>query len=795
MYRKGKYTRRLGPVSKSKRFLKGRLKWWKDLSKKRKVLYTAGPILAFLIVTPLLTYGYYYNDIGDKDRLLNRNNTGVVLADKSGKVFYSEGRAEKRELVPLNKIADSTEKALIAGEDKNFYEHGGFSPLSIARALYTNVLARGIAGGGSTITQQLAKNTLLTKNQTILRKYQELTIATAIEARYTKDEILTMYLNSVYYGENAFGIEEAAQTYFNKEPSELNLAESTMLIGVLPAPSAYSPISGDPKLAKERQTTVLSRMVSNEYITEAEKGTALKEKLDYAEVKNGIDNSAPHFTEMVLGELYEKYGEEKVKRSGYRVKTTLDLKLQKSANQSVDGNIEFIKANGGTNASVVAIDPKTGGVRALVGSSDYDNKKFGQVNMAITPRQPGSSFKPIYYADALAKGVITPTTLLDDSKTDFGGGYSPDNADKQFRGKVTVRQALGWSLNIPSIKVMQKLGVSESVDAAEELGITTLDKKKNYGLSLALGSAETKATEMTNAYAAFANGGDKYDMQLIESIADKYDKPVLTVDKRSERVISKEGAYLISNILSDNPNRARVFGSTLNVTGVDFKTKTAAVKTGTTDDNKDAWTIGYTPNVAVGVWVGNNDNEPMLNGGSGMAGPIWRETIASAIGTSDPSFTQPSGIVKRSVCTDIGTLTDVFLSSKVPNECQVKKEEKKEEEKKPAKKEEKTACTVAGKETLTADDAKCVEELCTVEGKETLAANDPNCVEDPDPKDLDTDGDGVTDDKDECPDTAQGATVDSKGCEVEQSPVVPQGGDGSGSGNGITRRQELVPVT
>jgi len=798
MYRKGKYTRKPGAVAASKRFVKRRIKWWKGLSKKRKVLYTTGPALAFLIIVPIATYAYYYNDIGDTDRLLNRNNTGIVLADKNNEVFFSTGRAEKREQVPLKEIADSTEQALIAGEDKDFYNHGGFSPLSIVRAMYTNIVARGIAGGGSTITQQLAKNTLLSKNQTILRKYQELTIATAIEHRYSKDEILTMYLNSVYYGENAFGIEDAAKTYFNKKPSQLDLAESAMLIGVLPAPSAYSPISGDPELAKERQTTVLSRMVKNDYITEEEKTAALKQKLTYAEVKEGIDNSAPHFTEMVLNQLYEKYGEEKVKRSGYRVKTTLDLKLQKSANQSVEDNRANIEASGGSNASLVAIDPNSGGIRALVGSVDYDNKKFGKVNMAVTPRQPGSSFKPIYHADALAKGLVTPATVIKDEKTDFGGGYSPDNFDFQFRGNVTERQALGRSLNIPSLKVMQKLGVDEAVEFAKKLGISTLDDSVDYGLPLALGSAETKVTEMTNAYATFANGGERHDMESIESINDKYDKPILTTDTTSERAISEQGAYLITDILSDNPNRAPTFGTTLNITGTDFQPKTVAVKTGTTDDAVDAWTIGYTPDVAIGVWVGNNDNTPMVQGGSAVAGPIWKQAITAAIGSSSPKFTQPSGIVKRTVCTDIGPITDVFLSSNVPNECE-KKEEKKPEEKKEEKPKPqvKEKCTVAGREDLFADDKKCVEEMCTVKEKEDLAANDPNCVEDPDPKDLDTDGDGVTDDKDECPDTPQGATVDKKGCEVAQDPdpVAPQtNSDGSGSGNGVTRRQSFVPV-
>lgn len=741
------------------------------LNKKQKAMVIAGPILAFLIITPIATYLYYYNDIGNQERLLNRNNTGVVLLDKNGKTFFSTGRAEPRDLVQLKDIADTTEKALIASEDKDFYEHSGFNFFSIVRSLYTNVLARQITGGGSTITQQLAKNTLLTERQTILRKYQELTIAMAIEQRYSKDEILTMYLNSVYYGENAFGIEQAAKNYFGKEPSELTLAESAMLVGVLPAPSAYSPISGDPDLAKERQTTVLTRMVKNGYITEAQKEAALAQKLHYAAGAQAVQNDAPHFSEMVLNQLYDEYGEEKVTRSGYRVTTTLDLSLQKKANASVESNLAYIQANGGSNASLVAIDPKTGGIMALVGSIDYDNDKFGKVNMATTARQPGSSFKPLYYADALAEGKITPVTVLDDELTDFGGGYTPLNADRTFHGNVTVRQALNWSLNIPSVKVMQKEGVDNAVAMAERLGISTIDKEKNYGLSLALGSAEVPLTEMTNAYATFANQGEKHDITSVQTIKNKYDQTIFTQDQESEEAISTEGAYLISNILSDNTTRSRVFGSSLNVVGTDGRTKTAAVKTGTTDDSRDAWTIGYTPDIAVGVWVGNNDNSIMNNGGAGMAGPIWRQLMGEAIGSKDPSFKQPSGVVKATVCTKVGTLTDVFLSSNVPKRCETKKDDKKDDSKKDDEtqtKEEK--CLITGKENLSADDPDCVIDQCEVVGKEDLAANDPNCAED---SELDSDADGVTNDIDQCPDTPEGDEVDENGCTVADNGGGP----------------------
>lgn len=763
MYRKGKYTRRRGPLNSAKLFMKRRWKWYKGLPRWKKIAYPAIPIAAFLIITPIATYFYYYNYISNVDQLLNKNNTGIVLLDKDGASFYDSGNAKHRDLIRLKNISDDTEQALIAAEDKDFYRHAGFSIPGYTRAVVGMVTSGSIQGGGSTLTLQLAKNTLLTDSQNFLRKYQELTIAVAIEQRYSKDEILEMYLNSVYYGEGAFGIEEAAKTYFNKSPAKLSLAESAMLIGLLPSPSAYSPISGSKEYAKERQEYVLGRMLEDKHITQAEHDAALKQKLKYAK-QSGIDSPAPHFSEMVINQLYEKYGEETATRSGFQVKTTLDLKLQKAANKAVEGNIEYIENNGGSNASLVALDPKTGGIRALVGSADYDNEKFGKVNMATTPRQPGSSFKPIYYSTALARGIVTPVTVLKDTAAarDSFGGYKPNNYDLGFRGNVTTRQALDWSLNIPAVTVLQKVGVDEAIDAAKDLGITTLNEDGDYGLALALGVAEVPVTEMTNAYAAFGNGGEQNAMRSIESIDDKYDKTIFQAKTDSHRAISEQGAFLISDILSDNQTRASFFGSALNVVGTDFQTKKVAVKTGTTEDSRDAWTVGYTPDIAVGVWVGNNDNTAMTSGGSDMAGPIWRETMTAAIGNASPSFKQPSGVVKRTVCTEIGTRTDVFLTTNVPNEC-APKEEKPEEE----KPEESKPCTVAGKENLKADDEDCVEDLCTIEGKEDLASNDPNCTEESE-QPPDEDGDGVADTLDTCPDTPTGESVDAEGCSAEQ---------------------------
>ncbi len=697
MIRQGKYTKRVSPAQKVKRGAKRHFRWWHELSLKKKILVIAGPILAFLIILPLATYLYFARDISNQERLMNRNNTGVVLYANDGKTeIFSLGRAKHRELIGLDKISDSTEKALLSSEDKNFYDHGGFSIVSMVGALYANAATGGSNYGGSTLTQQLAKNTLLSDQKSYLRKFQELSISIAIERTYSKDEILAMYLNSAFFGGNVFGIEDAAKTYFNKSPQDLTLAESSMLIGILPAPNAYSPLYGEMKYAKERQNTVLTRMVDNKVITEQDKTAALAEELAYQPVKPLADSSkAPHFTEMVMNELYKKYGEEKVARSGYQVTTTLDMNMQNQLQTAVSNNMRTINANGGTNASGLAIDPTNGEIRALVGSADWNNEQFGKVNMVTTPRQPGSSFKPLYYAQALADGKITPATILKDTKptdSDFGG-YKPQNADRRFRGDVTVRNALDWSLNIPAVKVMQKVGVSNAIATAKRMGITTIDDKTNYGLSLALGSAEVPLLEMTNAYAAFANGGDQYDTSTIKNIQSKYNDKVFAAKATSKEVMSEQGSYLISNILADNNARSSVFGSSLNV--IDAKTravKTAAVKTGTTDDSKDAWTIGYAPQLAVGVWVGNNDNTAMANGGSIMAGPIWRNAMGSMLAGVPTSFPMVSGIVQRNVCSD-GSLADAavngktrseyFISTSLPTaSCSVKVQETKTEEKK-----------------------------------------------------------------------------------------------------------------
>lgn len=736
------------------------------MSRRKKIIVIAAPIATFLILIPLITYLVLLRDISDPERLMNRNNTGIQLVDKNDEVFFSTGSNKALKRLQLDQISDYAEQAVISAEDKNFYSHSGFSVRAILGALLSNVRSAGEGGGGSTLTQQLVKNTLLSSDRSLMRKYQELFMAIAVDRQYSKDEILDMYLNSVHYGEGAFGIDEAAKTYFNKPAADLTLAESTMLIGILPAPSIYSPISGDPVKAKQRQTYVLRRMVDDGKITSAERDAALAEQLTYAEVQQAEYTNAPHFTEMVIDELYEKYGEEKTKRSGYRIKTTLDLGWQKKAEEIVAKQVAVSAAGGGRNASLVAIDPATGSVRALVGSADYNDPVFGKVNMANTPRQPGSSFKPIYIAEAIDQKLFTAATVVRDEPMDFGG-YKPNNYDFKFRGDITLRNSLAQSLNIPAVKVMEKLGVDEAIKKAREMGLETIDPKQDYGLSLALGAGEVKALDMTNAYAAFADGGRQHEVAMIESIENKYGERIYRHDSTSKRVQSSAASYVISSILADNSARAPSFGSRLNIPGRDV-----AVKTGSTDDNRDAWTIGYTPSVAVGVWVGNNENEVMTSGGSAMAGPIWTKSIQAFLeGTPRETFAQPSDVEKTATCTATGgSYDEVFIKGTVPSKnC---KAAAAPEEQEPIKRD-------TDGDGIPDEDDECP----TVAG--TAAEN--GCKPEEDPSILDSDGDGVVDSKDRCPNTPAGSTVDSRGCPVTTNPDA--------DGDGVPDATDACPNT
>lgn len=615
--------------------------------------------LGVLLIIPLLTYLYFIFDLGSKEGIMNRKSEGVLLLDRNDKPFFSFYQAKNKKTIPLSTIPKSTQQAIVAIEDKDFYEHHGFSMRGIARSLLTDIKEERFAAGGSTITQQLVKNALLSPSKNLLRKYQEIILAIEIDRRFSKDDILEMYLNTVYFGEGAFGIEDASMTYFGKHAEDLTLGESALLAGILPAPSALSPLSGDRQQAFKRQDIVLKQMVQQGYITETQRQSAEQEQIAFNPQKADINVIAPHFALMVRDELIKQYGEQRVAQSGFKVKTTIDLDWQKYAEQAVANQVYNLRYNNTNNGAAVAMDPKTGEILALVGSKDWNDADNGKINMAVRPRQPGSSFKPIIYARALADNLITPATVLDDKPVTFPGGYKPKNYDGRYRGHVLARYALANSLNIPAVHVMEKVGVGNGIDEAAQLGIATLTEPSRYGLSLVLGAAEVPLIQMTDAYAVFANRGVRVSPTTILEIKDKHDKTIFTYTPQPQQVLSPDVAFLISSILSDNKARAETFGNSLTIS------RPAAVKTGTTEDYRDALTIGYTPSLVVGVWVGNNDNTPMDSvAGSLGAAPIWRNLMQQFLaGSPVEQFNPPFGISKEMVCLDNGLKAEYATSS------------------------------------------------------------------------------------------------------------------------------------
>lgn len=634
------------------------MKWSRVLSSFVSVInnYTIELILiilaigTLLITAPIITEAKYADDVTTKEDIVNKKNKGVILLDRHGTQFFSFYDGKFREYTPLANISKEAQRAVIVVEDKEFYEHNGVSVNAIIGATIANVKKGDMAYGGSTITQQLVKNTLLNHRKDLFRKYEEVVLAQEIEKRYTKNEILEMYLNSVYFGEGAYGIQEAAHTYFNKDASELNLSEASMLAGLITAPSTLSPVTGDKQKAKLRQKYVLNEMVEARYLTDAQRNEAAKKELTYTNGRKKELFMAPHFALFVKQKLIEQYGEQYLMDSGMKVYTTLDLSKQAKAEEAVQKQVKNIISNNATNASVVVMDPKTGQVLAMVGSANWYDTKFGKVNMAVTPRQPGSAFKPIVFAAGFESHQVTPATVLLDTPRTFGKNYRPKNYDNRFRGPVSARYALANSLNVPSVEVMTKVGMEDALGMAKRLGITSLKDASNYGPSLVLGAGEVSLLELTNVYATFANEGERHEPVVITKIEDKYGKVIETPKAEGEQVIDSKYVFLISSILSDEKVRRDVFGSALDIS------RTAAVKTGTTENYRDAWTVGYTPSLTIGVWVGNNNNAEMDHiAGSLGAAPIWRELMEDlSKNMPNEKFVPPSGIIAQSVCSGNG---------------------------------------------------------------------------------------------------------------------------------------------
>lgn len=579
------------------------------------------------------------------------------IYDKTGEILlYDIHGEERRTIIPWDQISESAKKATLASEDADFYNHKGLDITGILRALLKDIRDLDFSQGGSTITQQLVKKTLLGDEKTLTRKIKEALLSIEVEKRFTKDEILWMYLNQIPYGSNAYGIEAASKTFFGKTALELTINESAILASVIKAPTYYSPYGNHVDELSTRKNALLERMVALNLIPTDEYEEAVNEEIRFRD--RITDIQAPHFVIMVTEYLENKYGRDATESGGLKVITTLDAELQIAAEETIskyaETNKERYKAS---NAALVAIDPKTGEVISLVGSVDYfDIENEGNFNVATAKRQPGSSFKPFAYAVAFQKGYPDFTVLFD-VKTEFSLNCSPDaeqekdeygldcyhprNYDGRFRGPVTIRQALAQSLNVPSVKILYLAGVSDTIDLAEKMGITTLQNRDRFGLSLVLGGAEVKPVDLVSAYGVFANDGVRNPWYFIKRIESANGTVLESSTQDPKRVLDPQIARLVSDVLSDNVARAPVFGYS---SSLYFPGKSVAAKTGTTQENRDAWVIGYSPGVAVGVWVGNNRQESMTEEGAGIsaAGPMWHEFMAKSLGKfPNEEFVQP----------------------------------------------------------------------------------------------------------------------------------------------------------
>lgn len=639
-----------------------------------------GIFLVSFVIFPILAFS-----LPSPEKIVRREGFSTKILDRNGEVLYDIFSNQRRTPVTLDQVPVYLRQATIAVEDKNFYKHQGFDPLGLLRGL-SRLFTRGYAQGGSTLTQQLTKNVLLTPERTIFRKIKEFVLAIQIEKKYSKDEILQMYLNEAPYGGTAWGVEAAAETYFGKKVSDLNLIESAILAGLPQRPSFYSPYSSDPKAYIGRTQAVLRRMREDGYITRDQENETKKQLPDIVFQAKGASFKAPHFVQYVQKILEERYGESVVEAGGLKVTTTLDYPLQEKAQEIVAGEIAKVESQHITNGAAVVVNPETGEILAMVGSKNFSDPDYdGQVNVTMSSRQPGSAIKPITYVTAFKKG-FTASTLLMDTPTTFPGGenlpeYQPVNYDEKYRGPVQVRFALANSINVAAVKMLALVGIKDTLETAYDLGISTLKPDaqtlSRVGLSLTLGGGEVKLLELTGAYGAFMNGGYKVTPLAILKVEDKDGKVLEEIKpEKGKKVLTSEQAWLITNILSDNNARKEIFGlnSLLNIPG-----RQIAVKTGTTNDKRDNWTIGGDSQILVGVWVGNNDNTPMKNVASGVTGasPIWRRILLEGLaGKPSLNFEQPAGIVSATVDAvsgfrahdDFLSRTEYFIKGTEPSE-------------------------------------------------------------------------------------------------------------------------------
>ncbi len=688
------------------------------ISLAKPVLFFPKITLSIFTLLALLSFAFYLwilKDLPSPTKLIaSQEPVSTKIYDRHGQLLYTIYNGnQNRSLINLTEIPPYLKQATIAMEDKDFYRHQGYSLRGIFRALERNFLNQGTEGG-STITQQLVKNTLLSSEKTLTRKIKELVLAIEVELLYSKDEILQMYFNQIPYGGTAYGIEAAAKTYFGKKTKDLTLAEAALLAGLPAAPTHYSPFGAQPQLAFVRQKEVLKRMVEEGYLKKEEAEMAMQEKIIFA--PQATDIKAPHFVMYVKDLLVKKYGRKVVEEGGLEVITSLDLNLQMLAEKEIKIELQKLAHYHVTNGAALITNPQTGEILVMVGSKDYfDQTNDGNVNVTTARRQPGSAIKVVNYAVALESGY-TPASIIADTPVIYKNAwetYTPVNYDGRFHGNVTLRTALASSYNIPAVKLLASYGVNKMIEMGKNMGITTWDDPSRFGLSLTLGGGEVKMTDMAVVYGTLANMGKKVDLQPILKITDykgkileKYaclNKELFMAQAaqneicQGQQVLRPAVAYLLTDILADNSARTPAFGpnSSLLIPGYQV-----AVKTGTTNSKRDNWTIGYTPDYVVAVWVGNNDNTPMSAVASGVTGasPIWHNIMTQLLnGRPKTAFSRPSDLISMQICAFNGLLpcegcptkTEYFLPGTEPKtHCDPQAIKKAQEEEEKRQKEE-----------------------------------------------------------------------------------------------------------
>ncbi|MBV9893779.1 MAG: transglycosylase domain-containing protein [Chloroflexi bacterium] len=614
------------------------------------------------------------------------------IFDRSGQLLWeiSDPSGGKRTVVHLQDISQDAINATLAAEDAHFYDNPGFDPVATLRSAWIDVSGQGTTGA-STITQQLVRNAVLDPNEahqnTPQRKLREIILAVQVDRHYSKDQILEMYLNRVYYGNQSYGIEAAAEGYFGKSAHDLDLAEASLVAGLVQSPSQYDPTRHDvartddgiPVQTKDRQRYVLEQMAAHGMITEDQARAAYAEPLTIK--PRTVDLKAPHWVMYVRDLLEQQFGDRTLYQAGLKVYTTLDLNEDQAMQQVLQANKDVIAQQGGDNAALIAVDPRTGEILAFQGSLDYNDDSIdGQVNVLTSERQPGSSIKPVIYAASFLKGWA-PGTSIDDVPTCWqdapGHQWCPNNFDNQFHGQTTVRSALGNSINIPAVKTLEFVTLPTAVDLATRMGITTWgpDSGKTLGLSLTLGGAEVRPIDMAQVYATFANNGLKVPLVALRQVVDASGNVLYDYHQpQGEQVLDPRAAYMITNILSDPLAKLFTYGRN---TPLILPDRPAASKTGTTDNYRDTWTDGYTPNLAIVVWVGNTDGHPMNQALSTMtAGKIWPQAMQASftvLGLQPADFPRPDGLVEQQVCGDTALRPgeppcrqDLFIQGQAP---------------------------------------------------------------------------------------------------------------------------------